>query len=177
MKTKFNKRFCLKPLLISSSKNITRNQYSIKTKHNKKIKLILSMCLILILLPLVSCEINEESKNVGIDIGQSTKFTKEEIEKAINEIIYNFDFPECTLTNVSYDEEKSNQIIESYLSNGSGKVNGAISENVIVLLSSFNVDGSGDNPVLEPNTTYTDYTWTLIRAKKSSDWKIDEQGY
>lgn len=149
-----------------------------KTKLNKKVNLILSMCLMLTLLPLVSCEISEESKNVEIDIGQSTKFTKEEIEKAITEVIDNFDFPSCTLTEVSYDEEKSNQIIESYLSNGSGKINGAISENVIVLLSSFDVDDSGDNPVLEPNTTYSDYNFTLIRDNnKSSDWKIVDQGY
>ncbi len=27
---------------------------------------------------------------------------------------------------------------------------------LLFLLSNFDVDGSGDNPVLEPNSTYTD---------------------
>ena len=55
--------------------------------------------------------------------------------------------------------------------------NGAKAENVIVLLSDFDVDGSGDNPVLEPNTTYTDYQWTLIRDNEKDNWKIDGSGY
>ncbi|EQK46689.1 hypothetical protein C671_1431 [[Clostridium] bifermentans ATCC 19299] len=49
--------------------------------------------------------------------------------------------------------------------------------NVIVLFSDFDVDGSGKNPVLEPNSTYTDYNWVLIRDDKSKNWKIVEWGY
>ncbi|ECP8679114.1 DUF4829 domain-containing protein, partial [Campylobacter jejuni] len=49
--------------------------------------------------------------------------------------------------------------MDSYLENGRGLTNGVKEENVIILLSNFDVDGSGDNPVLNPNTTYSDYQW------------------
>lgn len=51
------------------------------------------------------------------------------------------------------------------------------STNVIVLLSNFDVDESGKNPVLNPNSTYSDYQWILIRDSKKSDWVIDDKGY
>ncbi|MBC2801520.1 DUF4829 domain-containing protein [Campylobacter jejuni] len=76
-----------------------------------------------------------------------------------------------------YDEEKSNYLIDSYLENGRGLTNGVKEENVIILLSNFDVDGSGDNPVLNPNTTYSDYQWILIRDSKNNVWKIDDFGY
>lgn len=41
----------------------------------------------------------------------------------------------------------------------------------------FDVDGSGKNPVLEANSTYTDYNWVLIRDYKSKNRKIDDRGY
>ena len=76
-----------------------------------------------------------------------------------------------------YDEEKSNYLVDSYLEYGRGSTNGVKAENVIVLLSNFDVDDSGDNYVLTPNSTYSDYSWTLIRDSKSSAWRIDESGY
>lgn len=111
------------------------------------------------------------------EIGDSIKFTKEEIDKAIKLVESEFDFPAATLTKVWYDEEKSYKAVESYLKSGRGSINGAKSENVIVLLSNFDVDESGDNPVLNPGSTYTDYNWILIRDDKASDWKIDDRGY
>jgi hypothetical protein len=63
------------------------------------------------------------------------------------------------------------------MENGKGSVNGVDSKNVIILISEFVVDGSGKNPVLNPNSTYTDYQWILIRQGENSDWIIDDQGY
>ncbi|HHQ4154728.1 DUF4829 domain-containing protein [Clostridium perfringens] len=144
----------------------------------KKFKFIIFMFLILTLLPLTSFNINKNTdNNVIIDIGNSTRFTEEEISKALNVVIDNFEFPACTLTKVIYDEEKSNLITKSYLTNGRGSTNGVIPENVIVVLCNFDVDSSKNNPVFEPNTTYTDFSWTLIRIDKSSNWEIDAQGY
>ena len=112
-----------------------------------------------------------------IDIGDSTKFTEEEINRAIEIVKDNFEFPASTLTKIMYNEEKAEKLTKVYLESGNGSVNGAKSENVIVLLSNFEVDDSGDNPVLNPGTTYENYQWILIRDDKKSDWKIDDQGY
>ncbi|MEG0775085.1 DUF4829 domain-containing protein [Clostridium sp.] len=140
-------------------------------------KIVSFICLILVVVSLVGCKQSGATDNVTVDVGESTKFTKKEINKAIDSVINNFRFPACTLTKVWYDEEKSNIFVKGYMSNGRGRGNGVSPENVIILLSNFDVDGSGNNPVLDPNSTYTEYQWILIRDSKTSEWKIDDQGY
>ena len=140
-------------------------------------KLIICLCFILSIFSLVGCNKGKVSNDIKIEVSESTKFSKEEIDNAIKCVKDNFSFEGSTLTKIWYDEEKSNHWVDAYLEYGRGLENGAKAENVIVLLSDFDVDGSGDNPVLEPNTTYTDYQWTLIRDNKAGNWKIDGSGY
>lgn len=141
----------------------------------KKIVIYLSM--ILMIFSLVGCNQNNKPTNIKVDIGQSTKFSKEEIDNAVDCLKRSFDFEACTLTKIYYNEEISNTAIEDYLQFGNGSVNKVKAENVIVLLSDFDVDNSGDNPVLNPGETYTNYNWILIRDDKNSDWKVDDWGF
>lgn len=117
--------------------------------------------------------------NVVVNIGDSSKFTEEEINKAVDCVISNFEYgyPGCTLTKIWYDEEKSNSSVEGYLQYGRGAKNGVNPENVIILLSNFDVDDSGDILPLNPNSTYTNYNWILIRSSKRSKWRLDDRGY
>lgn len=140
-------------------------------------RLVKYLSIILVALSLVGCSKNNESTNITIDIGESTKFSEKEINNAIDCLKTNFDFEACTLTKIYYDEKKSDTAVEDYLKFGKGSVSKVRPENVIVLLSNFDVDDSGDNPVLEPGETYTDYNWILIRDNKSSNWKIDDWGF
>ena len=141
----------------------------------KKIVIYLSMILMIFLL--VGCNQNNKSTNIKLDIGESTKFSKEEIDNAVDCLKRSFDFEACTLTKIYYNEEISNTAVEDYLQFGNGSVNKVKAENVIVLLSDFDVDNSGDNPVLNPGETYTNYNWILIRDDKNSDWKVDDCGF
>ena len=141
----------------------------------KKIFTYLSM--ILMIFSLVGCNQNNKPTNIKIDIGESTKFSKEEIDNAVDCLKRSFDFEACTLTKIYYNEEISNTAVEDYLQFGNGSVNKVKAENVIVLLSDFDVDNSGDNPVLNPGETYTNYNWILIRDDKISDWKVDDCGF
>ena len=141
----------------------------------KKIVIYLSM--ILMIFSLVGCNQNNKPTNIKIDIGESTKFSKEEIDNAVDCLKRNFDFEACTLTKIYYNEEISNTAVENYLQFGNGSVNKVKAENVIVLLSDFDVDNSGNNPVLNPGETYTNYNWILIRDDKNSDWKVDDCGF
>ena len=141
----------------------------------KKISTYLSM--ILIIFSLVGCNKTNESNNIEVNIGKSTKFTQEEINKAIDCLKSDFNFEACTLTKIYYDEEKSNTTIENYFQFGKGSENNVKPENIIALLSDFDVDDSGDNPVLNPGETYTDYNWILMRDDKDSDWKVDDFGF
>ena len=141
----------------------------------KKIAIYLSM--ILIIFSLAGCNQNNESSDINVDIGESTKFSKEEINNAVDCLKISFDFEACTLTKIYYNEEISNTAVENYLQFGNCSENKVKAENVIVLLSDFDVDNSGDNPVLNPGETYTNYKWILIRDDKNSDWKVDDWGF
>lgn len=141
----------------------------------KKIVIYLSMILMIFLL--VGCNQNNKPTDIKLDIGESTKFSKEEIDNAVDCLKRSFDFEACTLTKIYYNEEISNTAVENYLQFGNGSVNKVKAENVIVLLSDFDVDNSGNNPVLNPGETYTNYNWILIRDDKNSDWKVDDCGF
>ena len=141
----------------------------------KKIVIYLSMILMIFLL--VGCNQNNKPTDIKLDIGESTKFSKEEIDNAVDCLKRSFDFEACTLTKIYYNEEISNTAVEDYLQFGNGSVNKVKAENVIVLLSDFDVDNSGNNPVLNPGETYTNYNWILIRDDKISDWKVDDCGF
>ena len=141
----------------------------------KKIAIYLSM--ILIIFSLAGCNQNNESSDINVDIGESTKFSKEEINNAVDCLKISFDFEACTLTKIYYNEEISNTAVENNLQFGNGSENKVKAENVIVLLSDFDVDNSGDNPVLNPGETYTNYNWILIRDDKNSNWKVDDWGF
>lgn len=141
----------------------------------KKIVIYLSM--ILMIFSLVGCNQNNKPTDIKLDIGESTKFSKEEIDNAVDCLKRSFDFEACTLTKIYYNEEISNTAVEDYLQFGNGSVNKVKAENVIVLLSDFDVDNSGNNPVLNPGETYTNYNWILIRDDKNSDWKVDDCGF
>ena len=141
-------------------------------------KVISSFCIILIVFSLVACKEAGKTNNVAVNINKSVKFKKAEINDAVVCVKKKFkDFQGCNLTNLWYDEEKSNQFIEGYLKNGNGSVNGVSAENVIVLLSNFHVDSSGGDGSLNPNSTYSDWNWVLIRDSKTGQWRADDWGY
>lgn len=140
-------------------------------------KIIISVCCLLSIFLVVDCNKGSISNDISIEISESTKFSKDEIENAIQCVKSNFSFPAATLTKIWYDEEKSNYLVDGYLENGRGLTNGVNEEDVIILLSNFDVDGSRDNAVLNPNTTYSDYQWILIRDSENNAWKIDDFGY
>jgi hypothetical protein len=49
-------------------------------------------------------------------------------------------------------------------------------DEVIVLTSSFDVDASGGDGSLNPNSTYTKWMWILVRNKVEK-WKHVDHGY
>lgn len=63
------------------------------------------------------------------------------------------------------------------MKNGKGSENGVKAENVIVLLSNFDVDSSGGDGSFEPNSTQSKWNWILIRDSKTDHWRVDDWGY
>ena len=137
------------------------------------------LCALLLLLSLAGCGGEKESgESVREDAGASTKFSREEIADAMSRVKEKFqEFAGCTLTDLWYDEETSDSVVESYLEGGHGSWNGAAPENTIVLLSNFDVDASGGDGSLNPNSTYENWSWILIRDDPSGEWRVDDWGY
>ena len=78
------------------------------------------------------------------------------------------DWKGCTLKEIYYagdDEKYFKEINQQY----GGK-------EAIVLLSKFDVDGSGGDGSLNPNSTYDHWNWLLIKDKHGN-WKEVDHGY
>ncbi len=138
-------------------------------------RIIKYLTVIIATLLLVGCASNKED-NILVEISESSKFSKNEITKAIDCLKEDFNFEACTLTKIYYDEDKSNKAVEDYLQFGKGSENNTEAKNIIVLLSDFDVDDSGDNAVLNPGETYIDYNFILIRDSKDGNWRVDDWG-
>ena len=116
--------------------------------------------------------------NVEVVLGYSAKFSKSEIESAVEAVLEKFkDFEGCNLIKTWYNEGMSDIEVDSYLAGGRGSVNGAKKENVIVLYSDFYVDSSGGDGSFTPSVIYTDWNWILIRDNDYDNWRIDDWGY
>ncbi len=138
-------------------------------------RLLFIFSIIVITFSLVACE---KTNNVNVSIEKSESFSEEEINNAVETVKTHFkSFNGCTLTDIWYDESDSNKLVDDYLKYGGGLENNSTIENSIGLRSNFDVGSSGGDGSLEPNSTYTDWTWVLIRDNKNSNWKVQESGY
>lgn len=138
-------------------------------------KMLVVFSIILITFSLVACG---KTSNVKVSIEKSESFSEEEINDAVETVKTHFrGFSGCTLTDIWYDESDSTKLVDDYLKYGAGLENNASIENSIGLKSNFDVGSSGGDGSLEPNSTYTDWTWVLIRNNKNSNWKVQESGY
>jgi len=115
--------------------------------------------------------------NVEISVGTSTKFSVTEIEEAMNLVKERFiaSYRGCELLQLWYDEIRSEQLINGYMSNGRGRTNGVTRDDVIVLFSNFYA-GSRACMTFIPNTTHREWIWILIRDSEDDSWRIDDWG-
>ncbi|OIJ14570.1 hypothetical protein BKP37_08055 [Anaerobacillus alkalilacustris] len=67
--------------------------------------------------------------------------------------------------------------MKDYLKYGKGSLNGIKEENVIILLSNFDVNSSGGDGSFEPNSSESNWKWILIRDSKTDNWRVDDWGH
>ncbi|MFJ7932523.1 DUF4829 domain-containing protein [Peribacillus sp. NPDC096448] len=141
-------------------------------------KVIFYLCLIVVIFSIVFYNQVGKTNNVQVSIEKSDKFSEEEINEAVVSVKKKFkEFKGCKLTEIWYSESESKEFAEDYLKYGGGYENSVNVENVIVLLSNFDVDSSGGDGSFEPNSTQSNWNWILIRDSKSDDWRVDDWGY
>lgn len=132
-------------------------------------KLIALVLALVCVIGLVACGGNV--KNVKITDYSSEIYSDAEIENAIDVAINYFEknFEGCTLTEITYlgDDELDNWQEFAERNNA---------DDVMVLVSSFNVGASGGDGSLNPNSTYTNWKWVLVRTNDGK-WEHVDHGY
>ena len=132
-------------------------------------KLIALVLALVCVIGLVACGGNV--KNVKITDYSSEIYSDAEIENAIDVAINYFEknFEGCTLTEITYlgDDDLANWQEFAERNNA---------DDVLVLVSSFNVGASGGDGSLNPNSTYTNWKWVLVRTNDGK-WEHVDHGY
>ena len=133
-------------------------------------KLILLVLSLILMLSLTACgKISKELKILPSE--PSELYTEEEISDAIDAVQSYFkkNFSGCTLTEIGYAGDKKSRADADFAE----RING---DEVIVLTSSFEVDSSGGDGSLNPNSTYNRWQWIMAR-KNGGRWKHVDHGY
>ena len=79
------------------------------------------------------------------------------------------DWKGCTLTEIYYAGDDCSKDHQDWADRNNA-------EEVIVLLSSFDVDSSGGDGSLNPDSTYDDWMWILVRTN-GGQWQHVDHGY
>lgn len=132
-------------------------------------KQLLNILLLLCLFALTACGGN--TKNVAITDYNSEIYSSNEIEDAIDVTINYFkkEFSGCTLTEITYIGDEKNAGYYDFAERNNA-------DDVIVLVSTFDVDSSGGDGSLNPNETYRNWKWILVR-NNNGKWEHVDHGY
>ena len=135
-------------------------------------KKIVALCLALMLvLSMGGCSKGNVNNVSIIDWKSSEIYSDEDIQSAITVVkdYFKSEFEGCTLTSINYPGDSSagefNRWAEQYKA-----------DEAIVLYSSFDVDASGGDGSLNPNSTYNNWKWVLTRSENGS-WEHKTHGY
>lgn len=145
----------------------------------KKILITFISCLSLLFF-ITSCSSTETKleKELGIDIEieeKDARFDDEEIKEAMELINNSFDFEGCELIKISYNEDKTKDILDDYYNGFINSIEKVSLRNIAIFTTDFLVYPDSLNEVFEPGTVQTDYTWVLL--KNGPDWEISLSGY
>ena len=112
--------------------------------------------------------------NVNRVVGYSALYDENSINEAFNVIEKKFtkDFEGCTLTELRYDEDVENKFAEEI-----EKYHKENNQELIVVLSTFDTDEKGGDGGFNPNDTYTNWQWHLVKTANKKSWDIINWGY
>lgn len=132
-------------------------------------KIVCMMLCILLVFSLNACggNVNE----VKTHSEESEMYSQDDINVAIETIKKEFerDWKGCTLTEIYYAGDDSSKKYQDWADRNDA-------DEVIVLLSSFDVDSSGGDGSLNPDSTYSDWMWILVRTD-GGQWQHVDHGY
>ena len=134
----------------------------------KKIKVLLFLLLCAALL--TACG-GGDVRGAERQMGQSERYSEAEIARAMDQVedYFRKEFDGCKLLNLRCDEEKTRAEAEEW-----AQQYGA--DEAIVLYSDFEVDSSGGDGSLNPDSTYRNWKWILVRSRNGA-WELKTWGY
>lgn len=102
---------------------------------------------------------------------ESELYSQDDINAAVDIIKKEFksDWKGCSLTEIRYAGDEITKEHQEWSERNNA-------DEVIVLLSSFDVDSSGGDGSLNPNSTYDEWKWILVRSN-GGQWKHVDHGY
>ena len=133
-------------------------------------RLVWTMVMFILLLTLSACG-GKLSEGMQVEITEGdTYYSNEDIQAAVDTVEKEFkkDFPGCTMTALRYTALSGKDSNTEWATQYNA-------EEAMVLYSDFDVDSSGGDGSLNPNSTYTDWSWVLVRENGGA-WKIATWG-
>lgn len=143
-----------------------------------KKKTIIAICAVLVSLGVATALLlignRGNVSNVNRVVGSSALYSEKSINKAFDVIEKKFakDFEGCILTELRYDED-----VESRFEEEIEKYHKENNQDLIVVLSTFDTDEKGGDGGFNPNDTYTNWQWYLVKTADKKSWKIINWGY
>ncbi|MBG0770467.1 MAG: hypothetical protein H0S82_02100, partial [Anaerolineaceae bacterium] len=104
-------------------------------------------------------------------VGVSTVYSDKDITDAMNLAQNHFflHFKGCTMTDLWYPGDESLPAAEEWAAQYNA-------DEAIVLLSNFDVDSTGADGSLNPDSTYNNWQWILVRDS-GENWELKTWGY
>ena len=143
-----------------------------------KKKSIIAICAVLVILVLAAVLVLTGNRgnvsNINRVVGYSALYGENSINEAFDVIEKKFakDFEGCTLTELRYDEDVENRFAEEI-----EKYHKENNQELIVVLSTFDTDEKGGDCGFNPNDTYTNWQWHLVKTADKKSWDIINWGY
>ncbi len=140
----------------------------------KKNKLFAVLIVAVMCLGLVACGMNggKIDENIKLLAAEPSElFNETDIAAAIDatEAYFKKEFSGCTLTSIGYAGDETSIAHSEWAER-------IDADETIVLVSSFDVDSSGGDGSLNPNSTYNNWMWILAR-KDNGNWEHVDHGY
>ena len=143
-----------------------------------KKKRIIAICAVCVILGVAAVLVLTGNRgnisNVNRVVGYSALYDENSINEAFDVIEKKFakNFEGCTLTELRYDEDVENKLAEEI-----EKYHKENNQELIVVLSTFDTDEKGGDGEVNPNATYTNWQWHLVKTKDKKNWEIISWGY
>ena len=110
--------------------------------------------------------------HVQVEPFTSERYTDAEVHSAMDVALDYFKkhFSGCTMTSITYAGDAATADYDDWIKRDP-------TEQVIVLVSTFEVGPTGGDGSLNPNSTYTNWKWILVRPLAGGDWRHADHGY